>query len=223
MSIWSVTPFRFQLQPLTVYGVHSTPCCFCLRHSGLGVVCQVYISPFPIHSAEYMGIGYIASPLLQVTLFVEIQSGIRWRAVVGLVRWYIARQTQALVGAFCVDALGILAERHPIVQLAAFIYICNKPNHGSASRRHASTICTRVLPTALGHINQTVSSFLPLFNMQEKPFLDLKIDYYGESRIALWFNRTAPFCQPDIWYGQVTVWLVSSMFSSTLTAWEAVF
>lgn len=105
--------------------------------------------------------------LLQVTLFVEIQSGIRRRAVVGLVRWDVARQTQTLVGAFCVDALGILAERHPIIQLAAFIYICNKPNHGSASRRHASTICTWVLPTALGHINQTVSSFLPLFNMQE--------------------------------------------------------
>lgn len=123
MSIWSVTPVRFQLHPFTVYGVHSTPRCFCLRHSGLGVVCQVYISPFPIHSAEYMGIGYTASPLLQVTLFVEIQSSIRRRAVVGLVRWYVARQTQTLVGAFCVDALGILAERHPIIQLAAFIYI----------------------------------------------------------------------------------------------------
>lgn len=55
MSIWSVTPVRFQLHPLTVYGVHSTPCCFCLRHSGLGVVCQVYISPFSYTQCRVYG------------------------------------------------------------------------------------------------------------------------------------------------------------------------
>lgn len=75
-----------------------------------------------------MGLGYVDSLLLQVTVFFQIQGGIQWRAVVGFVRRHIAWQTQTLVGTFRVDALGILAERHPVVQLITFIYICNKAN-----------------------------------------------------------------------------------------------
>lgn len=70
-----------------------------------------------------MGLGYVDSLLLQVTVFFQIQGGIQWRAVVGFVRRHIAWQTQTLVGTFRVDALGILAERHPVVQLITFIYI----------------------------------------------------------------------------------------------------
>ena len=76
-----------------------------------------------------MGLGYVDPLLLQVAVFFQIQGGTQWRAVVGLVRRHVARQTHTLVGALGVDALGILAERHPVVQLITFVYICNKPNH----------------------------------------------------------------------------------------------
>lgn len=81
-----------------------------------------YFSSFSLYSAEYMGLGYGDFPLLQFTLWFWVQ----WCAVVWLVWRHVPREAQTLVRPFRVNAFGILAEGHPIVQLIAFIHICKK-------------------------------------------------------------------------------------------------
>lgn len=81
-----------------------------------------YFSSFSLYSAEYMGLGYGDFPLLQFTLWFWVQ----WCAVVGLVWRHIPRETQTLVRPFRVNAFGILAQGHPVVQLVALIHICKK-------------------------------------------------------------------------------------------------
>lgn len=70
MSFWSVTPVRLIPDPLIVFGGCATLCCFRISNI-LGLVqCLKYNTflPFPLHSAEYMGLGYVDSLLLQVTV-----------------------------------------------------------------------------------------------------------------------------------------------------------
>lgn len=47
-------------------------------------------------------------------------------AVVGPLRVDEARQTLAFVGALRVDALGVLAQGHSVVELGAFIHVCEE-------------------------------------------------------------------------------------------------
>lgn len=125
-----------------------------------------------------MGLGYVDFLSLQVTVLFQIQGGIQRGAVVGLVRRHEAGQTQALVGAFRVDALGILAERHPVVQFVAFVHICNKPNHTGEPALRCSASTRNPQPTRHHRGDWPAHSLavpLPLPHSETFPFMTVSI------------------------------------------------
>lgn len=142
MSIWSVTSVKLiNNQSITSYLWHIlTLFSPFICYSGAFSSQVKYFSSFPLYSAEYMGLGYGDSSLLQFTLWFWVQ----WCAVVWLVRRHVPRETQTLVGPFCVNAFGILAEGHPVVQLVALIHICKKET--------SKDICTLVWDVVNNHL-----------------------------------------------------------------------